>query len=127
MLSSRTKRVLSIIAAMAFAMPVAARAGAAKDKSNAKATMQVLTDASLAGKQVKAGTYDVVANESTLKLIQKGKVVAEAPISWKNEQSKSRYSGIVAENGAITEVHFSGKTSYVQPSSGSTASAAGQE
>lgn len=127
MLSSRTKRVLSIVAALAFAMPVVARTAAAKEKSNTRATMQVLADSSLAGKQVKAGTYDVVANESTLKLMQKGKVVAETPISWKDEQSKSPYSAIVADNGSITEIHFNGKKQYAQPSSGSMASSAGQE
>jgi hypothetical protein len=126
MLFSRTKCVLSILAALALALPLAARAGAAKDKSIARATMQVLTDSSLAGNKVKAGTYDVVANESTLKLMQKGKVVAETPISWKDEQSRSPYSGVVAENGSITEVHFSGKKRFAEPSSGSMSSA-GQE
>jgi hypothetical protein len=126
MLFSRTKCAFSILAALALALPLAARAGAAKDKSIARATILVLTDSSLAGNKVKAGTYDVVANESTLKLMQKGKVVAETPISWKNEQAKSPYSAVVAENGSITEVHFSGQKRFAEPSSGSMSSA-GQE
>jgi hypothetical protein len=124
---SRMNCVLSILAALALAMPLAARSGAGKtSKSTARASMDLSKDASFGGKQLKAGTYDVKASESTLTLMQNGKVVAEAPIAWKDEESKSPYSAIVTESGAVTEVHFNGKKSYAHLSSGSMSSA-GQE
>ncbi|HEX5423035.1 MAG TPA: hypothetical protein VFW94_05750 [Candidatus Acidoferrales bacterium] len=107
-------------------MPLAALSSAAKSKTT-RATMDLLADASVAGTQVKAGTYDVVANESTLKMTHNGKVVAQAPIEWRDEQSKQQRSSIVAESGRIIEVHFGGKTRYAQIANGSTGTAAGQE
>lgn len=126
MSASRTKRVLSILAVLAIAMPLAALSSAAKSKTT-RATVDVLSEANLAGTQVKAGTYDVVANESMLKLTRNGKVVAQAPIEWKDEQSKQERSSIVAASGHIIEVHFGGKTRYAEVTNGSTSAAAGQE
>jgi len=84
--------------------------------------MELVTDATVGGKQVKAGTYDVKAGESTLTLMQRGKVVAEAPIEWKDEPSKSQNSTLVIESGAVKEIHFMGKNRYAELSSGPTES-----
>lgn len=120
---NRTKCVLSILAALALALPLAARSSAGKgSKSTARASMELVTDATVGGKQVKAGTYDVKAGESTLTLMQRGKVVAEAPIEWKDEPSKSQNSTLVIESGAVKEIHFMGKNRYAELSSGPTES-----
>jgi hypothetical protein len=119
---SRMNCVLSVLAALALAMPLAARS-AEKSKATARASIDLVTGATVGGTQLKAGTYNVEASESTVKLMQRGKVIAQAPIAWKDEQSKSRYSGIVTEGGSVTEVHFSGKTRYARLSSGSMQSA----
>jgi hypothetical protein len=124
---SRTKRLFSILAVFAIATPIAALSSAAKSKTTAHATMDLVANANLAGTVVKAGTYDVEANESTLTLKRDGKVVAQAPISWKDESSKSQSSSMVADNGVVREVHFRGKNRYAQIASGSTSSAAGQD
>lgn len=122
----RMNCVLSVLATLALAMPLAARSNAGKSKSTARASMDLVKEASIGGKRLKAGSYDVEASESTLTLMQKGKVVAEAPIAWKDEQSKSPYSAIVTEGGSVTEVHFNGKKRFAQLSGASTSSA-GQE
>lgn len=120
---NRTKCVLSILAALALALPLAARSSAGKgSKSTARASMELVKDVTVGGKHVKAGTYDVKAGESTLTLMQKGKVVAEAPIEWKDEPSKSQYSTLIIESGAVKEIHFMGKNRYAELSSGSTES-----
>jgi hypothetical protein len=120
---NRTKCVLSILAALALALPLAARSSAGKgSKSTARASMELVTDATVGGKQVKAGTYDVKAGESTLTLMQRGKVVAEAPIEWKDEPSKSQNSTLIIESGAVKEIHFMGKNRYAELSSGPTES-----
>jgi hypothetical protein len=42
-----------------------------------------------------------------------GKMVAQAPVQWKNETSKAQYSGVVAVDGVVKEIHFGGKMKYV--------------
>jgi hypothetical protein len=118
MLRSRMNCVVAALAALALAMPIAARSPE-KSKATARASMDLVNPAALGGTQLKPGTYQVEATESAVKLMQRGKVIAEAPIAWKHEQSKSRYSAIVTEAGAVTEVHFSGKARYARLSSGS--------
>jgi hypothetical protein len=116
---NRMKCVLSILAALALALPLAARSSPGKSsKSTARASMELTKDATVGGKQVKAGTYDVKAGESTLTLVRNGKVVAEAPIEWKDEPSKSVYSSIIVDGGAVKEIHFMGKNRYAQVASG---------
>lgn len=117
---SRVNCLLSIVAALALAVPFAARAGSGKgSKATARASMELTKNASVGGKQVKAGTYDVKASESTLTFLQNGRVVAETPIEWKDESPKSQYSSIIVDNGAVKEVHFNGKNRYAQIASGS--------
>ena len=121
MTGNRTSLVLTMLAILGLAMPLAARNNEGKNaKSKATTTVELIKDAVIAGKQVKAGTYDVKANETKLTLSHDGKVVAESPIEWKDEQSKSAYSAIVVDGGAIKEVHFNGKTRYAQLSESST-------
>jgi hypothetical protein len=125
---SRISPVLVVLAALALALPLAAHPNPKKvSKSNVHATMDLLTDANLAGKQVKPGTYDVKANETTITLIREGKVIAQAPIEWKGEASKQKYSSIIVESGAVKEVHFDGQTRYAQIAEGAMTTASGQE
>jgi|SRR5579864_57941 hypothetical protein len=119
MMRNRTSCVLPMLAILALAMPLAARSNGKDSKSKASATVELVKDAVIGGKPVKAGTYEVKANETKLTLSHDGKVVAESPIEWKDEQAKSTYSAIVVDGGAVKEVHFSGKTRYVQISEGS--------
>jgi hypothetical protein len=124
---SRKNCVLSILAALVLAIPLAAHASPSKtSKSTARASLALAQDASVGGKQVKAGIYEVKASESTLTLTQNGKVVAEAPIEWKDEQSKPPYSSIVVDGGSVKAVHFIGKNRFAQVAEGSMSNA-GQE
>jgi hypothetical protein len=120
---SQISCAFAILAALALAIPLAARTNEGKkSKSTASASLEVVKDTTIAGKQVKAGRYDVKANESTLTLSRDGKVVAQAPITWKDEPSKATYSAIVVDGGAVKEVHFNGKTRFAELSEGSMAS-----
>jgi len=127
MCRNRVNFVLAALVAVALAMPLAARANTGKNsKVGASARVDLITDASIGGKSVKAGTYDVKADDTTLTLKQNGKVIAQAPIEWKDEPSKSANSSLVTESGTLLEVHFSGKTRYAQLS-GTSAAAPGQQ
>lgn len=127
---SRINNALTAFTLLALAMPLAARNSSEKDsKSVASATVVVIDDAVVGGKQLKAGTYDVKATESSVKFLHDGKVVAVSPIEWKDEQSKQRNPSITTDSGSMKEVHFAGKARYaeIEAGSGSTMTSTGQK
>jgi hypothetical protein len=101
-----------VLASLLVALPLAAAEMPAA-KSKATTTVDVLKPMTLAGQQLKPGTYSVSADDSTVTLQMHGKMVAQAPVQWKDEASKAQYSGVVAVDGVVKEIHFSGKMKYV--------------
>lgn len=100
--------------ALALAVPAGARNSNAGNNSKVTATVEILNDASLGGKEVKAGTYQVKADDTKITLLRNGKVVAEAPVQWKEDSAKSHGSQLVIESGNVREIHFNGKTKYAE-------------
>ena len=115
----RMNSVLTIVAALAFAMPIATRADDSKTiKPVSRVAVDLHSSATLAGKDLKPGTYQVSADETKMTILRDGKVVAEVPIEWKDGQSKSSYTSVVTESNQITEVHFGGKAKYISVTGG---------
>lgn len=118
----RMNFVMTILAALALAMPIAARAD---DSKTVKPVSRVAVDlhnaATLAGKDLKPGTYQVSADESKMTISRDGKVVAEAPIEWKDGQSKASYTSVVVNSNQIAEIHFGGKAKYISVAGGTVA------
>jgi len=118
----RMNFVVTILAALALVIPIAARAD---DSKTVKPVSRVAVDlhnaATLAGKDLKPGTYQVSADESKMTISRDGKVVAEAPIEWKDGQSKASYTSVVTDSNQITEVHFGGKAKYISVAGGTVA------
>jgi len=115
---------ITVLAALALVIPAAASENnSKKSKTTVSATMDLLNPATLGGKQLKPGTYEVKADESKLTILKDGKTVAEAPVQWKDESGKSQYSAIITdgEGKAIKEVHFNGKTRFAEVSETTTA------
>jgi len=106
--------VLSVLAVLAIALPSLAGVAAGKDAKTTTVTLDVLSAATLAGKEIKPGTYRVAVDGTKVTLARDGKVVAEAPVQWMDETSKASYSSFVIENNHIKEIHFSGKMQYVK-------------
>lgn len=106
--------VLTALVALALAVPMLTRDAAAKNSKLTKTTMDILSTATLGGKEIKPGTYTIQADDSTVTILQGGKMVAEAPAQWKDETSKSDGSKIVVQNNQIKEIHFDGKMRYVE-------------
>jgi hypothetical protein len=113
--------VMTILAALALALPVAAKHDANDSKSTVKASMSLPNPATLAGTQLKAGDYAVAADDSKVTLSLHGKVVATASVQWKDERGKAQYSTIVTDGNQIREIHFNGKTKYAEISGGMAA------
>jgi hypothetical protein len=107
-------RVMTVFAALLLLVAIAAQTAPAKDtKAGVNTTMSLLNPATVAGKQLQPGDYAVSVDETHVTISMRGKVVAEAPVQWKDETSKSKYSAFVSENNKITEIHFGGKTRFV--------------
>jgi len=105
---------ITILAALALALPIAARDG---DANASKAIVTISVDlsspATLAGTALKPGSYSVRADSAKVTLSRSGKVMAEAAVEWKDAAGKAEYSSIVREGDQITEIHFGGKAKYV--------------
>jgi len=104
--------VMPILVALLVAMPLAAR-DAAKNGKATSADLEIFSIVTFAGKQLKPGTYHIIADDSKVTLSTNGKVVAEAPVEWKDETTKPRYSKIVTTDDQVKEIHFNGKMRYV--------------
>ena len=113
--------VMTLLAALALAMPIASRADDSKAKSVSRIAVDLHSRATLAGKDLKPGAYQVSADDSKMTITRDGKVVAEAPIEWKDASSKASYTSVVTDSNQITEVHFGGKTKYIAVTGGSVA------
>jgi hypothetical protein len=106
--------MLAVLAALALALPIAARNDDANQpKVMVSMSVDLSNPATLGGTVLKAGSYSVRADSTKVTLLRGGKVVAEAPVQWKDEAGKAEYSTIVTDNNQITEIHFSGKAKYV--------------
>ena len=101
-----------ILVALLVAMPLAARDNGKNGKATT-AEVDILSTLTLAGKQLKPGTYRVTADDAKVTIEMNGKVVAEAPVTWKDETSKPRNSNVVSTDDQIKEIHFNGKMRYV--------------
>jgi hypothetical protein len=103
---------MPIVVALLIAMPLAAR-DAGKNGKATNADVDILNSVTLAGKQLTPGTYHVTADDAKVTVTLRGKVVAEAPVTWKDETSKPRSSNVVTNDNQVTEIHFNGKMRYV--------------
>jgi hypothetical protein len=104
--------LLAVFVALLIAMPAAARDNAKNGKATS-AEVELLSPASVAGKMLKPGIYRVTADDSKVTLTLNGKVVAEAPVEWKDETNKHNNSQIVTTDDQVKEIHFGGKMRYV--------------
>ena len=93
-------------------MPLAAR-DAGKNGKATTAYVEIWNPVSVAGKEIKPGTYRVSADDATVTLSLDGKVVAEAPVEWKDETNKPRQSELVIDKSQVKEIHFGGKMRYI--------------
>ena len=102
-----------ILVALLVAMPLAARDNGKNGKATT-AEVDILSTLTLAGKQLKPGTYRVTADDAKVTIERNGKVVAEAPVQWKDESAKAQSTAVVVSDNQIKEIHFGGKMKYVE-------------
>ena len=101
--------------ALALALPIAARSDNPNPtKEIASMSMNLSNPVTLGGTELKPGSYSVKADSVKVTFSRGGKMIAEAPVQWKNEADKAAHSSIVTESRQIKEIHFLGKSKYVE-------------
>jgi hypothetical protein len=115
MSQSKMIRVSTLVAALVLVLSIGLQTLSAKDtKIGSSTTVTVQNSTWLAGQEIKPGDYTVSASDTQLTISKNGKVIAQAPVQWKDQANKAQYSTIVADGNKIKEVHFGGKTRYVE-------------
>ncbi|HEV2222886.1 MAG TPA: hypothetical protein VGR84_07790 [Candidatus Acidoferrales bacterium] len=99
---------------LALAIPaMASPKGAKMSNSVAKGQFNVVGGEMISGTTLTPGEYNVVANDSTLSFFRGKKLIAEAPIQWKDATQKIDQNAIVTDAGKIQEVRFKGQSRSV--------------
>jgi hypothetical protein len=120
MLRQKVDRVLTIIfAALTFALSMASHATPAKDAKPivtpvVKTHLRLPMPTTLGGTNLQAGEYSITSDDTHARFLKNGKVIAEAPVQWKDESAKAQTTAIVLDGNQITEIHFGGKMKYVE-------------
>jgi hypothetical protein len=99
---------------LAAAIPaMASPKGAKMSNSIAKGQFSVAGGEIINGTTLTAGEYKVVANDSTVSFFRGNKLIAEAPIQWKDATQRIDQNAIVTDAGKIQEVRFKGQNRSV--------------
>ncbi|HEV2314435.1 MAG TPA: hypothetical protein VGR94_03945 [Candidatus Acidoferrales bacterium] len=99
---------------LAAAIPaMASPKGAKMSNSILKGQFKVVGGEIISGTTLTPGEYNVVANDSTLSFFRGKKLIAEAPIQWKDATLKIDQNAIVTDAGKIQEVRFKGQSRSV--------------
>ena len=72
----------------------------------------LMSTAKLSGTELRAGDYNVNADDTKVTLVFKGKVIAEAKVEWKDGTSKASQTSVLIAGEEIKEIRFEGKTKY---------------
>ena len=99
---------------LAVAIPaVASPKGAKMSNTLAKGQFAVAGGEIINGTALTPGEYKVVANDSTVSFFRDNKLIAQAPIQWKDGTQRIEQNAIVTDGGKIQEVRFKGQNRSV--------------
>ena len=102
-------RFITALVAIGMALPIWSVAAA----DSIKKTVHIGANATVAGKTLQEGDYELVVNGTQAKFSIKGKVVAEVPCTWKTLPAKSEHDIVMIDGGVVTEIEFQGKTQAI--------------
>jgi hypothetical protein len=110
----RPFRLLAMLAVAAILLLALGRSANAEGAQSAvEASLHFFRVVTLSGKELQPGIYSLVANSSKVTLKQSGKVVAEAPVQWKDGDKKEFATHVVLDGNNIKEIRFAGRARYV--------------
>lgn len=110
----RLFRLLAMLAIVAILLLALARSANTESVGSAvKSSLHFFHAVTLSGKEVQPGTYSLVANSAKVMLKQSGKLVADAPVQWKDGGRKEFATHVVLDGNNIKEIRFAGRTRYI--------------
>jgi len=111
----RMSFLFTVLGALTLALPMTARSDDTNPtKEIVSKSMNLSNPVTLGGTELKPGSYSVKAYGVKVTFSRGGKMIAEAPVQWKDEADEAEHSTIVTESGQIREIHFLGKSKYVE-------------
>ncbi|HKV28979.1 MAG TPA: hypothetical protein VJN90_11980 [Candidatus Acidoferrales bacterium] len=111
---SKLVHVFTVVLMLAVAIPaLASPKGAKISKAMARGHFTVVGGETLNGTTLVAGEYNVIASDSSVSFFRGDKLIAQAPIQWKDGAQKVAQNAIVTETGKIQEVRFKGQNRSV--------------
>lgn len=106
--------LFAVAVLLAVAIPAMASPKSAKMSSTlAKGQFNLASGEFLNGTALTPGEYKVVANDSTVSFFRGNKLIAQAPIQWKETSQKMDQNAIVTTEGKVQEVRFKGRNRSV--------------
>lgn len=111
MTRNRLCQVFALTLLLAVALPVIAAPNNSMVLTGnilAKGTFDLVGSKSLNGTTLPPGEYKVVASDSQVSFLIKGRIVAQAPIQWKDIELADT-NAVVDQSGSIQEIRFKGK------------------
>jgi hypothetical protein len=107
-------RLLRFLAAQVFvAILLLALSRSANTEPAVETSLHFFHAVTLSGKELQPGIYSLVADSSKVMLKQSGKVVADAPVQWKDGDKKEFANHVVLDGKNIKEIRFAGRTRYI--------------
>jgi hypothetical protein len=102
------KHCLAVLAVLTLTLPVWAR--------TYKETINPEKDTTIGTAQLKAGSYDLMADpaKKELQILENGKVMATVQGAWVKLPQKPQYSTVISDGNKITQVQFSGSDQAFQ-------------
>jgi hypothetical protein len=97
------------VMAIAMTFPLWLTAGA----DSLHKRVHLSSPATVGGKTLQEGDYDLMISGNQAKFTSNGKVVAEVPCTWKTLETKAAYDQVLINGGAVTEIEFQGKTQAI--------------
>lgn len=111
---SKLVHLFAVALLLAVAIPaMASPKGAKMSNTLAKGEFSVAGGEIINGTALAPGEYKVVANDSTVSFFRGNKLIAQAPIQWKDGTQKVEQNAIVTVSGKIQEVRFKGQSRSV--------------
>ena len=106
--------IFAVALMLAMALPaVASPRGAKTPKAVVKSHFAIVGGEILNGTTLAPGDYNVIATDSTVSFFRGSKLVAQAPIQWKDNNQKVDQNAILVDTGKIQGVRFKGKNRSV--------------
>jgi hypothetical protein len=102
-------RLIAAVVATGMSLPVWVTAA----PDSMRKTIHIGSSATVAGKPLTEGDYDLVVSGNQAKFSNKGKVVAEVPCTWKTLPNKADHDVVMMDGSAVTEIEFQGKTQAI--------------